>query len=109
MMVAYGPVEDPQIAIGIVIEYGGGGARAGNLVADIFDAYSALQNGTLTLPQSEAESGDPAAQPQAPAASAPAAAPAQEMELEVDASPEGSVPQPEDTAQEDASSPQIEG
>lgn len=109
MMVAYGPVEDPQIAIGIVIEYGGGGARAGNLVADIFDAYFALQNGTLTLPQSEAESGDPAAQPQAPAASAPAAAPAQEMEPEVDASPEGSVPQPEDTAQEDASSPQTEG
>lgn len=109
MMVAYGPVEDPQIAIGIVIEYGGGGARAGNLVADIFDAYFALQNGTLTLPQTEAESGDPAAQPQAPAASAPAAAPAQEMESEVDASPEGSVPQPEDTAQEDASSPQIEG
>lgn len=109
MMVAYGPVEDPQIAIGIVIEYGGGGARAGNLVADIFDAYFALQNGTLTLPQTEAESGDPAAQPQAPAASAPAAAPAQEMEPEVDASPEGSVPQPEDTAQEDASSPQTEG
>ena len=109
MMVAYGPVEDPQIAIGIVIEYGGGGARAGNLVADIFDAYFALQNGTLTLPQTEAESEDPAAQPQAPAASAPAAAPAQEMESEVDASPEGSVPQPEDTAQEDASSPQTEG
>ena len=109
MMVAYGPVEDPQIAIGIVIEYGGGGARAGNLVADIFDAYFALQNGTLTLPQTEAESGDPAAQPQAPAASAPAAAPAQEMEPEVDTSPEGSVPQPEDTAQEDASSPQTEG
>lgn len=92
-----------------MIEYGGGGARAGNLVADIFDAYFALQNGTLTLPQTEAESGDPAAQPQAPAASAPAAAPAQEMESEVDASPEGSVPQPEDTAQEDASSPQTEG
>ncbi|MGN0706979.1 MAG: penicillin-binding transpeptidase domain-containing protein [Faecalibacterium sp.] len=49
MMVAYGPVEDPQIAIGIVIEYGGGGARAGNLVADIFNAYFALQDGTLEL------------------------------------------------------------
>ena len=38
MMVAYGPAEDAEIALGIVIEYGGGGARAGNLVADIFDA-----------------------------------------------------------------------
>ena len=48
MMVAYGPVEDPQIAVGIVIEYGGGGARAGNLVADIFNAYFAMQSNTLT-------------------------------------------------------------
>lgn len=47
MMIAYGPVEDPQIAIGIVIEYGGGGARAGNLVADIFNAYFAKQSGEL--------------------------------------------------------------
>ena len=38
-IIAYGPVEDPQIAVGIVIEYGGGGARAGELVADIFNAY----------------------------------------------------------------------
>ena len=38
-MIAYGPVEDPQIALGIVIEYGGGGSRAGNLVADNFNAY----------------------------------------------------------------------
>ena len=47
MMIAYGPAEDAQIAIGIVVEYGGGGARAGNLVADIFNAYFAMQNGTL--------------------------------------------------------------
>ena len=46
-MIAYGPAEDPQIAIGIVVEYGGGGARAGNLVADIFNAYFAMQDGTL--------------------------------------------------------------
>lgn len=46
-MIAYGPAEDPQIAIGIVVEYGGGGARAGNLVADIFNAWFAAQNGTL--------------------------------------------------------------
>ena len=47
MMIAYGPAEDPQIAIGIVVEYGGGGARAGNLAADIFNAYFAMQDGTL--------------------------------------------------------------
>ena len=29
MMIAYGPAEDAEIALGIVIEYGGGGARAG--------------------------------------------------------------------------------
>ena len=45
-MIAYGPVEDPQIAIGIVVEYGGAGTRTGQLVADIFDAYFAMQNGT---------------------------------------------------------------
>ena len=48
MMIAYGPAEDAEIALGIVIEYGGGGARAGNLVADIFDAYSAMKDGSLT-------------------------------------------------------------
>ena len=46
-MVAYGPAEDAEIALGIVIEYGGGGARAGNLVADIFDAYYAMKDGSL--------------------------------------------------------------
>ena len=47
MMIAYGPTEDAQIAIGIAVEYGGGGARAGNLMADIFNAYFAMQDGTL--------------------------------------------------------------
>ena len=47
MMVAYLPADDPQIAIGITIEYGGGGARAGNLVVDIANAYFAMQDGTL--------------------------------------------------------------
>ena len=47
MMIAYGPAEDAQIAIGIAIEYGGYGARAGNLVADIFNAYFALKDGSL--------------------------------------------------------------
>ena len=57
-MIAYGPVEDPQIAIGIVVEYGGAGTRTGQLVADIFDAYFAMQNGTLTV--DELETADPA-------------------------------------------------
>ena len=56
-MIAYGPVEDPQIAIGIVVEYGGAGARTGQLVADIFDAYFAMENGTLTV--DEPETADP--------------------------------------------------
>ena len=47
MMIAYGPTEDAQIAICIVVEYGGGGARAGNLMADIFNAYFAMKDGTL--------------------------------------------------------------
>ena len=51
VIVAYGPVEDPQIAIGIVIEYGGGGSYAGPLVADIFNAYFFEQSGTLTSTQ----------------------------------------------------------
>ena len=55
MMIAYGPAEDAEIALGIVIEYGGGGARAGNLVADIFDAYYAMKDGSLTLDETGAD------------------------------------------------------
>ena len=59
MMIAYGPAEDAEIALGIVIEYGGGGARAGNLVADIFDAYYAMKDGSLTLDETgEGETAD---------------------------------------------------
>ena len=47
MMIAYLPADDPQIAIGITIEYGGYGARAGDLVVDIANAYFAMQDGTL--------------------------------------------------------------
>ena len=54
-MIAYGPVEDPQIAIGIVVEYGGAGARTGQLVADIFNAYFAMQNGTLHVEETAAD------------------------------------------------------
>ena len=47
--IAYGPAEDPEIAIGVVVEYGGAGARTGQLVADIFNAYYAMKDGTLTV------------------------------------------------------------
>ena len=48
MMIAYLPADDPEIAIGISIEYGGYGARAGDLVVDIANAYFAMKDGTLT-------------------------------------------------------------
>ena len=54
MMVAYLPADDPQIAIGISIEYGGYGARTGDLVVDIANAYFALKDGSLAQ-QAEAE------------------------------------------------------
>ena len=47
-IIAYGPVEDPQIAVGIVVEYGGGGSRAGELVADIFNAYFFERSNSMT-------------------------------------------------------------
>ena len=47
-IIAYGPVEDPQIAVGIVVEYGGGGSRTGELVADIFNAYFFERSGGMT-------------------------------------------------------------
>ncbi len=47
-MIAYGPVEDPQIAVGIVVEYGGGGSRTGELVTDIFNAYFFERSNSMT-------------------------------------------------------------
>ena len=53
-MIAYGPVEDPQIAVGVVIEFGGGGAKAAPIIADVFDAYFfAQEQQTETEPQPE--------------------------------------------------------
>ena len=87
-MIAYGPAEDPEIAIGVVVEYGGAGARTGQLVADIFNAYYAMKDGTLTVddtvsdalaqPETAADDGatdngtaaDPAVDPAAAAAAA---------------------------------------
>ena len=62
MMVAYGPAEDAEIALGIVIEYGGGGARAGNLVADIFDASYAMKDGSLAQQAEEEKEAEQAKQ-----------------------------------------------
>ncbi len=47
MMIAYLPADDPEIAIGITVEYGGYGARTGDLVVDIANAYFAMKDGTL--------------------------------------------------------------
>ena len=71
-MIAYGPVEDPQIAIGIVVEYGGAGARTGQLVADIFNAYFAMQNGTLHVEEPAGDTADAADPADAAAPTQPA-------------------------------------
>lgn len=36
VMIAYGPVPNPKIAVAVVIEYGGGGSNGAPLLADIF-------------------------------------------------------------------------
>ena len=41
-MVAYGPVEDPRIAIGLVVEKGANSYNLAQAVRDVFDAYYAL-------------------------------------------------------------------
>ena len=46
-VIAYGPVEDPQIAIGAIIEYGGGGSNLLPVVRDVFNAYFIEQTGDL--------------------------------------------------------------
>ena len=71
MMIAYLPADDPEIAIGITVEYGGYGARTGDLVVDIANAYFAMKDGTLevdpyvdprTVVQEDAAAADTAAQ-----------------------------------------------
>ena len=51
-VIAYGPVEDPQIAIGAVLEWGGGGANLLPLVASIFASYYS-QNSSDLQPTAE--------------------------------------------------------
>ena len=71
IMIAYLPADDPEIAIGITVEYGGYGARTGDLVVDIANAYFAMKDGTLevdpyvdprTVVQEDAAASDTAAQ-----------------------------------------------
>ena len=71
IMIAYLPADDPEIAIGITVEYGGYGARTGDLVVDIANAYFAMKDGTLevdpyvdprTVVQEDAAAADTAAQ-----------------------------------------------
>ena len=62
MMVAYLPADDPQIAIGITIEYGGYGARTGDLVVDIANAYFALKDGSLAQRAEEEKEAEQAKQ-----------------------------------------------
>ena len=71
MMIAYLPADNPEIAIGITVEYGGYGARTGDLVVDIANAYFAMKDGTLevdpyvdprTVVQEDAVASDTAAQ-----------------------------------------------
>ena len=106
-MIAYGPVEDPQIAIGIVVEYGGAGARTGQLVADIFNAYFAMQNGTLHVDETAGDTADAAdtadtAAPTQPAVTENTTAPQAQPEtpLETDVPAEETVDG--DTAEEAA-------
>ncbi len=102
MMIAYLPADDPEIAIGISIEYGGYGARAGDLVVDIANAYFAMKDGTLA--QQAAEEAEQAKQQEADQQTADgqdtvqdtgdAAAPAEE------AVPDGADVQPEAVPEE---------
>ncbi len=42
VLIAYAPADDPQIAVAIVLEYGGGGANASPLLRTILEAWAAL-------------------------------------------------------------------
>ena len=46
-LIVYAPVEDPEIAIGIILENSGSGAAAAYLARDILDAYFFENTGTL--------------------------------------------------------------
>ena len=62
MMIAYLPADDPEIAIGITVEYGGYGARTGDLVVDIANAYFAMKDGSLAQQAEEEKEAEQAKQ-----------------------------------------------
>ena len=62
MMIAYLPADDPEIAIGITVEYGGYGARTGDLAVDIANAYFALKDGSLAQQAEEEKEAEQAQQ-----------------------------------------------
>lgn len=53
-MVAYGPVEDPELAIGIIVENGNYGVQLAEMVKDIFDSYYVSRAETMS-PQKNGE------------------------------------------------------
>ena len=51
LFVAFAPAEAPRIALGVVVENGGGGARAAAPVARlVLDAYFAMENYVASEP-----------------------------------------------------------
>ncbi|MEG0804697.1 MAG: penicillin-binding transpeptidase domain-containing protein, partial [Pygmaiobacter sp.] len=50
-IVAYGPVENPELAIGAVVESAGNGYQLARMVRDVFDEYYAGKNQNTTLSQ----------------------------------------------------------
>lgn len=44
VLIAYAPAEDPQVAVAIVLEYGGGGAKASPLLRSVLESWLALQS-----------------------------------------------------------------
>ena len=39
VMIGFCPAEDPEIAVAIVLEYGGSGSNASQLMVDVLNAY----------------------------------------------------------------------
>ena len=104
MMVAYLPADDPEIAIGISIEYGGYGARTGDLVVDIANAYFALKDGSLAR-QAEEEQAASAAQQEQEAAAAQTEQAGQETAPAQTDTPDEAVAQEAQPAADEAQNP----
>ena len=51
LIIAYGPTEDPEIAVAAVVEKGSNGYRLAQIVKDVFDAYYFSESEGLTVSQ----------------------------------------------------------